>query len=139
MLKKLQYIVAALLLPMMIGGASLALVAPSQPAWADAADAACEGLNEAGLAETDPEGGCSESNAGTTVTGVIGTVVNILSFLVGVVAVIMVIVGGFRYVTSGGDANATKSARNTIIYALVGVAIALLAQVLVRYVFTALT
>jgi hypothetical protein len=46
----------------------------------------------------------------------------------------MIIFGGFRFVTSGGDANATASARNTIIYAVIGLAVAAIAEVLVRFV-----
>jgi hypothetical protein len=66
----------------------------------------------------------------------IGRVVNILSSAVGVAAVIMVLVGGFRYITSGGSSEKVTSAKNTILYALIGVAVAALAQVLVRFVLS---
>ncbi len=45
----------------------------------------------------------------------------------------MIIIGGFRYVTSGGDSNSVSGAKNTIIYALVGLIIVAVAQVLVQY------
>lgn len=64
------------------------------------------------------------------------TIVNILSAIVGIVAVIMLIIGGFRYITAGGDSNSINSAKNTIIYALVGAVIATLAQVIVRFVLS---
>jgi hypothetical protein len=78
-------------------------------------------------------GGGSSPDLNTT----IGKVVNLLSSLVGVLAVIMLIVGGFRYVTSGGNQENTKNARNTIIYALVGLVIVGLAQSIVRFVLHA--
>jgi hypothetical protein len=66
-------------------------------------------------------------------------VVNILSVVVGVVAVIMIIVGGFRYITSGGSTERVTAAKNTILYALVGLVIVALAQVIVRFVLTKAT
>ena len=85
---------------------------------------ACKGAN----LRDDPS--CADND----LSGTIKTVVNILSAIVGVAAVIMVIVGGFRYVTSGGDSAGISSAKNTILYALIGLIIAALAQVIVRFV-----
>lgn len=87
-------------------------------------DAACQGL-----------GGC-DGTSGGSVAGLVSRAVEILSWIIGVVAVIMVIVGGFKFVVSAGDANGVKSARSTIIYALVGLVVAALAQILVRFVLT---
>jgi hypothetical protein len=81
-----------------------------------------------GIGET----GTNCSTAG--VTNLISTIVNILSIIVGVLAIIMVIFSGFKYITSGGDANRASSARSTLVYALVGLAIAALAQFLVHFV-----
>jgi hypothetical protein len=61
-------------------------------------------------------------------------VVGIMSYVIGAVAVIMLIIAGFKYVIAGGDTNAITSAKNTLIYALVGLAIAVLAQALVHWV-----
>ena len=55
-------------------------------------------------------------------------------FLVGAVAVIMLIVGGFRYVTSNGDQNSVTTAKNTIMYALIGIIVAFLAYAAVNFV-----
>jgi hypothetical protein len=71
----------------------------------------------------------------TSISKLIKDVVNILSIVVGIVAVVMVIYGGFRYVTSAGDGGRVASAKSTIIYALIGLAIAALSQLIVRYVF----
>lgn len=67
------------------------------------------------------------------VNNLIATIVRLLSFFIGVVAVIMIMVGGFKYVTSGGDSNKVGNAKETLTYALIGLLIAALAQVLVRW------
>jgi hypothetical protein len=66
--------------------------------------------------------------------GIITTVVNIISIIVGVIAVIMIIVGGLRYITSGGKQESVTGAKNTILYALIGLVIVALAQIIVRFV-----
>jgi hypothetical protein len=60
-------------------------------------------------------------------------IVNILSAVIGIVAVIMIMVGGFRYVTSGGSDSSVTSAKNTILYAIIGLIIVALSQVLVHF------
>jgi hypothetical protein len=77
-------------------------------------------------------GGCADAEAG--VQGIVDTALNILSIIIGIAGVIMVMLGGFRYITSGGDASKTASAQNTILWALVGLAVAALAQIIVRFV-----
>jgi hypothetical protein len=78
----------------------------------------------------------SGSNGGDpkSINTTINTVVNILSSLVGIAAVVMIIVGGFRYITSGGDSTRVASAKNTVIYALIGLVIAALAKVIAQFV-----
>lgn len=67
-------------------------------------------------------------------TGVITSVTNTLLFIVGALAVIMIIWGGIRYAISGGSASAVTAAKNTILYALVGLIIAFLAFAAVNWV-----
>lgn len=76
----------------------------------------------------------STSGGGKDLTDFIARVLNILSVVVGAVAVIMVIVGGFRYTVSGGKEEGVKGAKNSILYALIGLVIVALAQVIVRFV-----
>jgi cytochrome bd-type quinol oxidase subunit 2 len=64
----------------------------------------------------------------------IKTIINIFSAVVGAVAVIMIIVGGFRYITSAGNETNVKAARTTILYAVVGLVIVALAQLIVHFV-----
>lgn len=76
---------------------------------------------------------------GAKVNSLLATVINIFSVIVGVIAVIMIIIGGFRYVTSGGQSEKITSAKNTILYALIGLIIVALAQVIVKFVLNKAT
>jgi hypothetical protein len=78
--------------------------------------------------KTQLSGGTSRINK------IITQAINIFSIIVGIVAVIMIIVGGFKYITSGGDSGNISSAKNTIIYAVIGLVIVALAQFLVQFV-----
>jgi len=60
--------------------------------------------------------------------------VEVLSVVVGVVAVVMIMIAGFRYITSGGSSDKITSAKNTLMYALIGIIIVALAQVVVKFV-----
>ena len=78
-------------------------------------------------------------NAGNGVNNMVATIINIFSWIVGVVCVIMIIYGGFRYVTAGGDSGRVGDAKNTILYAIVGLVIVALAQVIVKFVLQKVT
>jgi hypothetical protein len=80
--------------------------------------------------------GAKCGTGGTDINKVIGAVIKILSLAVGITAVIMIIIAGLKYVTSGGDAQSVASAKHTIIYAVVGLVIVALAQVLVKFVLS---
>lgn len=66
--------------------------------------------------------------------GVFKTITNVLLFVIGAISVIMLIIGGIRYVVSGGDSGAVTSAKNTILYAIVGIVVAILAYAVVNFV-----
>ena len=66
--------------------------------------------------------------------GIFKTITNVLLFLIGAVSVIMLIIGGIRYTVSGGDSTAVTSAKNTILYAVIGIIVALLAYAIVNFV-----
>lgn len=109
-----------------------AVVAPISPAYAATKDDVCKGVALTG-------GSCDAPRGGATVQSVIKDVINIFSFVVGVTAVIMVIIGGFRYITSAGDSGNVTGAKNTILYALIGLVVVAMAQVLVRFVVNRFT
>ncbi len=72
-------------------------------------------------------------------TGIFSTITNTLLFLLGAISVIMIIIGGLRYVISGGDSNAVSAAKNTILYAIVGVIVAILAYAIINFVIVSFT
>jgi hypothetical protein len=127
MIRKIKNIVISLL--MLINFS--AVLSPVVVYAADPADDACAGLNAAGLPCNT-----NQDAANNSFGKIIRTVINILSVIVGAVSVIMIIVGGFRYVISGGDANGVQGAKNTILYAIIGLVIVLFAQIIVRFIFS---
>jgi len=99
------------------------------------------------FAETDLQGGIDAARpsgaAGqTTLFGdgsIFNTIVNILLFLIGAISVIMLIIGGIRYTISAGDSGNVTAAKNTIMYAIIGLIVAFLAFAVVNWVLGALT
>jgi hypothetical protein len=65
------------------------------------------------------------------------TIVNILLFVLGAIAVIMIVIGGIRYATSNGDSSSITSAKNTILYSVIGLIVAIMAYAIVNFVITA--
>ncbi len=70
--------------------------------------------------------------------GVFKQVTNTILYIVGIIAVIMLIFGGIKYVISGGDAKKVTDAKNTVLYAIIGLVIAFLAYAIVNFVIMAL-
>ncbi|PID32355.1 hypothetical protein CR970_01130 [Candidatus Saccharibacteria bacterium] len=134
MIKKLKLMFASLAL--MAG--SLAPIAIAAPVYAlDDCDGIA-GCLDSGSCAADEEG-CDDEVGTETLQNGIKTVINIFSLIIGVIAVIMIIVGGFKYITSNGDSGNVTSAKNTILYAIIGLVIVALAQVIVRFVLNATT
>lgn len=71
-------------------------------------------------------------------TGAFRQVTNTILYIVGIVAVIMLIIGGIKYVVSGGDSKKVTDAKNTVLYAIIGLVIAFLAFAIVNFVISAL-
>lgn len=92
---------------------------------------ACDEKKKAEACQNSTDPNCTASGSIETL---IKTIINVISAIVGAVAVIMIIIGGFRFVTAGGDSNNVSSAKNTIVYAIVGLVIVAFAQVIVRFV-----
>ena len=84
------------------------------------------------------DGGANCGNEGQKANKTLERIINLLTVIVGIVAVVMIIVNGFRFITSGGDANAVAAARNGLIYAIVGLVVVALAQVIVRFIINRL-
>lgn len=89
--------------------------------------------------DLDSNATCSDSGATQSINNIVHTIINLMSALVGIVAVVMIIVGGLRYITSGGNDTSVTSAKNTILYAIIGLVVVALAQILVRFTLNKIT
>jgi ABC-type Fe3+ transport system permease subunit len=125
-MKKLSVILASVL------GVFAITLAPALPAYAvtctDAASCVTSGVDNAG-GSTAPK-----SSAGD----IIKTIVNTLLFVIGAVSVVMIVIGGLKYVLSNGESSAVTSAKNTIFYAVIGLVVAALAYAIVNWVISML-
>ncbi len=111
-----------------------ALLAPALvPATVSAADADIQNSLKQGSC-LDVSAECETQGSEEDINNLIATVINIFSVVVGVVAVIMIIIGGLKYITSSGDSNNVTSAKNTILYAIIGLVVVALAQFIVKFV-----
>lgn len=121
----LTSVIAAFALLPVFGGLSTSTV----HAAANAKNSICSGIGGTG-------GGENCSVGGPTINRTLDRVVNIFSAVAGIAAVIMIVIGGFRYVTSGGDSGSVSAAKRTVLYALVGLVVVGIAQILVKFVLT---
>ncbi len=80
-----------------------------------------------------------QSAANDKIKSIITTIINLFSLVVGVIAVIMIIVGGLKYITSSGDSGNVTGAKNTILYAIIGLVVVALAQFIVKFVLGKVT
>ena len=71
-------------------------------------------------------------------SGVFKQVTNTILYIVGIIAVIMLIIGGIKYVVSGGDSKKVTDAKNTVLYAIIGLVICFLAFAIVNFVISSL-
>jgi hypothetical protein len=71
-------------------------------------------------------------------TGAFRQITNTILYIVGIIAVIMLIIGGIKYVVSGGDSKKVTDAKNTVLYAIIGLVIAVFAYAIVNFVISAL-
>lgn len=121
MMKNLRILIAGL------GITLFALSAYPAPAQAStAAEQIRKGVNQAAGKDASAKTG----NVATLITRII----NIFTVLIGVVAVFMLIYGGFKYITSAGNDAGVQAAKNTIIYAIIGLVVVALAQIIVKFV-----
>jgi hypothetical protein len=110
---------------------SFAFVAsPAFAGDAAAKKAACEAIG----GTSNAAGDCSTGATNATPQDIFSQVIQIFSWVVGAISVIMLIFGGFKYITSGGDAGKITGAKNTILYAIVGLVIVALSQVIINFV-----
>jgi len=95
------------------------------------ANAVCNGVVVAGGASCDTAG---TAKTNSDAQSLLSSIINILSWAVGFIAVLMIIIGGLLYVIASGDSTKTARAQKTIIYAVVGLIIVAMAQVIVSFI-----
>lgn len=104
------------------------LVSPQLAFATDTAQQACNGVQAAG------GGACG----GGQLEKFLKDIVNILLFVIGTISVIMIIVGGLRYVLSGGDAGSIKAGKDTVLYAIIGLVVAIMAYAITNFIIGSL-
>lgn len=107
-----------------------ASVAVAQPTGAVDLFNACSGNSDTAV--------CKARNKDQA-SNIVQSVISLLLWIIGAVSVIMIVIGGFKYVTSNGDSNKIQSAKNTIMYAVIGVVVALVGQGVILFVIDRLT
>lgn len=112
---------------LMLAAALAAVVAVITPVKAFAAEDAQNLLNQ-----------ITPSWAPTSLTGAIQVILSSVLAIVLLIALVMLIIGGIRYTTSSGNADAVKGAKNQILYAIIGVVVVVLSFAVVQFIFNAL-
>lgn len=116
----------AVLMSVTFGISGLAVAASPSEA---AKNQVCEGISG------QVGGTCGDG--GADIQNIIAVVLNILSWIAGIAAVIMIILAGLKYITSSGDSSSISSAKSSLIYALVGLVIVALSQAIVFFILGA--
>lgn len=111
-------------------------VAPAHAQFDGAKEEACKGvLLTSGKDENgNPVSTECTNGKSSALNKAIGTALNLLSFVAGVLSIIMLIIGGIKYATSQGESGNVNSAKNTVFYALIGIAVVATSQIIVRFV-----
>ena len=131
MIKKIkQMFLSAMALSLF--AAPLAMVPVANAATSNLNGSLCAGTK---ISLGNPDDTCKTGNEGqTAVNGAVKLGLNLFSAIVGIIAVVMIIVAGIQYITSSGDSGKATNARNTILYAVIGLVVVALAQIIVKFV-----
>ncbi|HKR82321.1 MAG TPA: pilin [Candidatus Saccharimonadales bacterium] len=143
MLKYLRNSLATLTTAIALIAAPLAVpaIASADTTGGTSGTANVQGNLSCGINLSANTGDCSSdtTTGAGKVQGIVTQMINIFSLVVGIISVIMIIYGGFKYITSGGDSGNVTGARNTITYAVIGLVIVALAQFIVQFVLSKVT
>lgn len=146
MKNKIIYLISAfaILVPTIFSGQIYAIkVGPGSPGGTTPSGTNCTNYSQAkcsacaGVAELGGSQNCNSK--GSAVNSLISTIVSLMSYILGALAIIMIIVSGFKFITAGGNTNSVESAKKTLIFALIGLVIAVMAQLVVHLVINAST
>lgn len=113
----------------LLAGAGLALL----PSGSTSAISVFESCGSSGVSDSAV---CKASQEDTSAaaSGNVTKIINAMLYVLGIIAVVMVVVAGIRYATSAGNATKVKGAKDTLMYAIVGLIVAMLAWSIVNFV-----
>ncbi|HTE22564.1 MAG TPA: hypothetical protein VK674_05995 [Candidatus Limnocylindria bacterium] len=119
-------------------------VLPAPVFAADVLNPACEGVVDP--VTGSPPAACGGNNADQPASGnaiygpngLLTRAAGLIARIVGIASVVMIIIGGYKYVTSSGDTGNVRSAKDTIMFAVIGMLVALAAQSIVVFVLSRL-
>lgn len=129
----MKKLIAAALLIITLSTTSLAMVAP---AYAVNIFPVCSSGSSASDTTVCKDALTGQGTSSNPIVGIISSVIQILAIIIGVAAVVGIIISGLRMTLANGDSNSIASARSGLIYSLVGVAVAAIAQTIVTFVLT---
>ncbi len=121
---RIGFLILPLLMICGIGSAALSPVTFAAPQ-----DSVKSGLTAAGASSADVS---TDSNG--TFRKTLQNIINILLFVIGIIGVIVIVIAGIQYATSGGNADQARKAKDAIIYAIVGIIVAVMAYAIVGFV-----
>ncbi len=124
MLKRIKVLIAATM--------TMLVLLPVAVHAVDVTSQACDGISNSAVCKDATDGQTNNPLFGTD--GVLTKAISIISIVAGIIAVIILIVSGIRFATSQGNAQTVSTVRSTVIYAIVGLVVAVLAQALVQLV-----
>ena len=132
--QKIKY---SLVILALLSGLTLVLLSPTASAaepeslFSGAKSQAC-----AGTQLDQASGPNCTSDDSKTLSETIESGINFVSIVVGIIAVVMIIIGGIRFIVSDGDSGKVSTAKNTIMYALIGIILVAFAQIIVKFVLS---
>ena len=137
MLKKFKKLSVTLASMLLLAVPAAPLLVPATVGAQTIKENICKGIDDT---TEETFSSCAETNDNSSpLNKILKTIIRIFSIVVGAASVIMIIYGGFKYITSGGNDGSVSSAKNTILYAVIGLIVVALAQLIVRFVLTETT
>lgn len=128
-----KYLSSAFISLGLMAGFAFALVPVQSASAVNVFENGCSGA-QGGSADTICGSATGKNGSGDELVPMIKTVINVLIFVVGIIAVIMIIVGGLRYTVSNGESAQLKAAKDTVMYSVIGLVVAIMAFAIVNFV-----
>ena len=145
-ISKIKMVAVSFVMALAMTGTAMAVPSPEDPNPAASGSGSgsgtgsgsgsvdCDTYLEQGKTKEDTDCQAQKNGANTDLQGTVKNVLQIIIGLVGILSVVMIIFGGIQYTTSAGDAQKVTKAKNTILYAIIGLVISLLAFAIVTWV-----